>query len=58
MEHILKCMGCGIYSLKSKCPNCGKDMLRPIPPKFSPDDKYGKYRRQVKSSDLKKEGLL
>ncbi|MBU0628990.1 MAG: RNA-protein complex protein Nop10 [Nanoarchaeota archaeon] len=58
MEHILKCKECGIYSIKNKCPKCGCEMLRPMPPKFSPDDKYGKYRRQVKSLDLKKEGLL
>ena len=58
MKHILKCKSCGAYTLKDKCSKCGEEVLRPIPPKYSPDDKYGKYRRKVKLSSLEKDGLI
>ena len=58
MSHMLKCRGCKNYTLKAKCPECGEGAINPSPPKYSPDDKYGKYRRQVKSEALKKEGLI
>ncbi|MHB1908644.1 MAG: RNA-protein complex protein Nop10 [Nitrososphaerales archaeon] len=48
MNHLLlKCKNCGAYSLESKCPNCGEtNLVSPHPPKFSPDDKYIRYRMQ------------
>jgi len=58
MKHILKCKNCEAYTIKSKCLKCGKEAISPIPPKYSPDDKYGKYRRKVKSEQLKKDGLI
>ncbi len=48
MKHIFNCKDCKLYTLKNKCPNCGKTTVSPIPPKYSPDDKYGMYRRKVK----------
>ena len=45
--HILKCKACGSYGLDKKC-SCGDDRYRPKPPKYSPEDKYGEYRRQFK----------
>ena len=54
-KHIMKCPSCGKYTLSSKC--CDVTVL-PRPPKFSLDDKYAKYRRQVKKAALEKEGLL
>lgn len=56
--HILKCGKCGKYTLKEKCPACGEDTLQPIPAKYSPEDAYGKYRREVKKEKLEKEGLI
>ncbi|MCH2420744.1 MAG: RNA-protein complex protein Nop10 [Candidatus Poseidoniia archaeon] len=29
------------------CPKCSKDTSNPLPPRFSPQDKYGKYRRML-----------
>lgn len=43
-----KCMGCANYTLRDKCPNCGKKAVSPNPAKFSPGDKYGKYRRMLR----------
>jgi H/ACA ribonucleoprotein complex subunit 3 len=57
MKHILKCQKCGKYVMKESC-ECGGKALSPIPPKYSPEDKYGEYRRKVKSEDLTKKGLL
>jgi rRNA maturation protein Nop10 len=32
--------------------------ISPLPPKYSPEDAYGKYRREVKKSQWVKKGLL
>ena len=57
MRHILKCMSCGDYTLKEKC-KCGGKAVTPKPAKYTPEDKYGKYRREVKKDDLIKKELL
>jgi H/ACA ribonucleoprotein complex subunit 3 len=44
---LLKCVKCGRYTAKEKCPACGAKTLNPEPPKFSPKDKYGKERREM-----------
>ena len=31
--------------MKDVCPKCGAAAKLPHPPKFSPEDKYGRYRR-------------
>ncbi|MGC8610692.1 MAG: RNA-protein complex protein Nop10 [Thermoplasmata archaeon] len=43
-----KCLKCNIYTLKDKCPKCGEETVYVYPPKFSLEDKYGKYRRIYK----------
>ncbi|HLC97363.1 MAG TPA: RNA-protein complex protein Nop10 [Candidatus Nanoarchaeia archaeon] len=55
--HIRKCASCGKYTLKEHCPACGSSTMQPKPPKFSPEDKYGGYRRTVKKEELKGKGL-
>ena len=46
---LMKCPNCGRYTLsKDKCPVCGSKVIVPHPPKFSPEDKYGKYRLLMK----------
>ena len=39
-----RCGGCGRYSLKRECPKCGEETVSAHPAKFSPDDKYMRYR--------------
>jgi H/ACA ribonucleoprotein complex subunit 3 len=42
---LRKCEKCGNYTLKKEaCPHCGGKTRVPHPPKYSPDDKYLKYR--------------
>ncbi|HJX23517.1 MAG TPA: nucleolar RNA-binding Nop10p family protein [Candidatus Bathyarchaeia archaeon] len=37
-----------------KCPSCEGTLRIPHPPKFSPEDKYEKYRRELKRMSEKK----
>ena len=45
---IKRCVECGVYTLKEICPTCGGKTVSPHPPKFSPADPYGRYRRLLK----------
>ncbi|MDY1590555.1 MAG: RNA-protein complex protein Nop10 [Methanofastidiosum sp.] len=42
------CPKCNKYTLKGLCPLCNTHAVNPHPPKFSLEDKYGKYRRLIK----------
>jgi len=45
---LRKCTKCGKYTLsKERCPYCGGNVKIPHPAKFSPDDKYIKYKRML-----------
>ncbi|MGC9210469.1 MAG: RNA-protein complex protein Nop10 [Acidilobus sp.] len=50
MQWLLRrCAACGRYTLeKDRCPYCGGPLRVPHPPRFSPDDKYVKYRYMLK----------
>jgi H/ACA ribonucleoprotein complex subunit 3 len=42
---LRRCTSCGAYTLsKERCPRCGGPVKVPHPPKFSPEDKYQRYR--------------
>ncbi|RLE72636.1 MAG: RNA-protein complex protein Nop10 [Thermoprotei archaeon] len=48
-KRIYRCLVCGRYTLRQdKCPRCGGSVGIAHPPRFSPIDKYGKYRREMK----------
>jgi H/ACA ribonucleoprotein complex subunit 3 len=50
---LRKCEKCGRYTLnKDGCPYCGGNVRIPHPPKFSPADKYLKYRMAMKKEQL------
>lgn len=50
---LRKCEKCGGYTLRTgDCPYCGGTVRIPHPPKFSPDDKYLKYRVALKMERL------
>ncbi|OIO63550.1 ribosome biogenesis protein [Candidatus Woesearchaeota archaeon CG1_02_47_18] len=55
MKHILKCSLCGSYTTAEACPKCGGKALSPRPARFSPEDKYGDYRRRAKELQSCKE---
>jgi len=52
LKKIYKCRKCGVYTLKQSCPQCKGDVFDPKPAKFSPEDKYGFYRRLAKEDEL------
>jgi rRNA maturation protein Nop10 len=57
MRHILKCTGCGNYTMKEDC-RCGSKAFSPKPMKYSPMDKFADYRRKAKEDEYKKRGLI
>lgn len=46
MNKIKKCPGCGGYTFSSECKGCDKKTIDPKPLKYSPEDRYGDYRRK------------
>ncbi|MHC1593002.1 MAG: RNA-protein complex protein Nop10 [Methermicoccaceae archaeon] len=44
---ILRCPACGQYTLKERCPLCATLTTSSRPARFSPGDRYGKYRRML-----------
>ena len=48
MEKLKKCARCDLYTMKDNCPKCGETTRTAHPPKFSPEDRYGAYRRRAK----------
>ncbi len=49
-QHILKCLQCKQYTMNGTCPKCNGEAVTPRPPKYSPEDKYGSYRRTAKKA--------
>jgi len=52
---IRKCKSCHRYTLQDSCPLCGGEIRVVFPAKYSPEDKYGKYRRILKQQAYKRE---
>lgn len=44
---LRKCRSCDEYTLKDKCPRCGAMTIVPIPARYSPEDRWGEYRRML-----------
>ncbi|MBI2652190.1 ribosome biogenesis protein [Candidatus Woesearchaeota archaeon] len=57
MRHIFKCVNCNNYTMKEIC-ECGNKSLLSRHMKYSPDDKFGSYRRKAKLNEYLKRGLL
>ncbi len=51
---IKYCEDCDAYTLRDVC-SCGKKTKNRSPARFKPDDKYEKYRRDVKWNSLSKQ---
>tara|TARA_B100000676_G_scaffold228602_1_gene226816 strand:- start:190 stop:342 length:153 start_codon:yes stop_codon:yes gene_type:complete len=45
---IFECKSCNIFTISKKCPDCSSATSNPLPPRYSPEDKYGKYRRMLR----------
>lgn len=51
---IRKCRDCGGYTLsEARCPRCSGTLRNPHPAKFSPDDKYSRFRLALKLREEK-----
>lgn len=48
MSEILYCPTCHQYTLHPVCPTCKGKTVSNKPARFSPQDHYGKYRRELK----------
>ncbi|MFW3146283.1 MAG: RNA-protein complex protein Nop10 [Thermoplasmatota archaeon] len=57
-SRIRKCGKCGMYTLSQTCSECAIPTLNTFPPRYSPEDRYGKYRRMYyrDSQDEKEHG--
>ncbi len=58
MKKILTCQTCSLYTMKQLCPKCSGKTVEAKPPKFSLDDKYASYRREVKETSREEKGLI
>lgn len=45
---LRRCPECRTYTLKEQCPKCAGTTLMPMPARYSPEDRYGSYRRKLK----------
>jgi len=45
---LMRCDSCRSYTLRAACPKCGSPTVMAMPAKFSPEDRYGEYRRKLK----------
>jgi H/ACA ribonucleoprotein complex subunit 3 len=51
---MLKCSGCGRYTLSEKCPRCGGKTVTVHPARYSPDDRYARYRSQLAYEEVRR----
>jgi H/ACA ribonucleoprotein complex subunit 3 len=47
---MFKCPDCGGYTFGKTCKECDVSTINPLPARYSPQDRYGKYRRALKKS--------
>jgi H/ACA ribonucleoprotein complex subunit 3 len=45
---IRHCSADNLYTLSPTCPKCGRPTAIAHPARFSPDDRFGKYRRMAR----------
>jgi len=57
-RHIFRCPKCDSFTMQEACSRCEVKSVSIKPPKYSPDDKYGKYRREIKEPERKDKDLL
>ena len=48
---MLKCVECARYTLAEKCPSCGGRTAMVHPARYSPDDRYARYRSPMAYED-------
>jgi H/ACA ribonucleoprotein complex subunit 3 len=53
MSPIMYCQKCKDYTLDTICRKCRNKTILKKPARYSPQDHYGKYRRELKRLDKK-----
>ncbi len=48
---LRRCARCKTYTMKASCPRCREDTTSVHPAKFSPDDRYMRYRLAERYQD-------
>lgn len=48
MSKLYYCMNCDEYTMSEICGRCRGKTVSRNPPRFSPQDPYGEYRRKLK----------
>ena len=48
---IRKCVNCNKYTMNDKCPECGSETRNTDPLKYSPSDKFQKFRIKEKEDE-------
>ena len=48
MSNLFYCKNCNLYTLESVCNKCKMVTICKNPPRFSPQNHYGTYRRKLK----------
>ncbi len=41
---IMKCGSCGKYTMSQVCPACGSQTFCALPPRYSPADRFQRFR--------------
>ena len=44
---LRRCRACGRYTFQEACPTCGGATGTPHPARWSPEDRYARYRRAL-----------
>ena len=52
MSNLLYCKKCKKYTLENTCKKCKNKTVSRNPPRFSPQDRYGAYRRKLKKLEM------
>ena len=48
---LMVCRSCGTYTMKEACAKCGTATVIAHPARFSPDDRYARYRSPLAYQD-------
>lgn len=55
---LRRCPSCGRYTLLDSCGACGSATICPVPPRYSPEDRMGEYRRRAILEEYGENGKL
>jgi H/ACA ribonucleoprotein complex subunit 3 len=52
---MMRCGACNRYTMEQECPVCKGPVERRAPARYSPQDRFGKYRRRL-TEEAEKDG--